>query len=222
MKCGSKLGPCSPVTREKLRQAMLGRTRGGKRPKKPRQQAPSNKVCVSCGEEKKISEFSPHAQMADGHLNQCRGCRYEYVKQWLVRRWGDITTARRVNYERQIELGSIKRQAPQKYGRDQLARKRAVLRYTHKRRSRTRSSTELDLFVFDEAMRLCQQRNQLTGGRWSIDHIVPLHGRNVSGLHNACNLQVVPLRWNELKKNLHMDPYWPMVPTGVERRWMGY
>lgn len=79
----------------------------------------------------------------------------------------------------------------------------------HKRRLQTANTTELDDFAFDEAIRLRDARAKVTGIRWSLDHIVPLNYRTASGLHNAFNFQVVPLRWNELKRNTSMEAYWP-------------
>ena len=36
---------------------------------------------------------------------------------------------------------------------------------------------------------------------WSVDHIVPVQGENVCGLHVEQNLRVIPLRENIVKKN---------------------
>lgn len=49
--------------------------------------------------------------------------------------------------------------------------------------------------------RLAAQRARETGIPHEVDHIVPLLGKMVSGLHVEDNLRVVPRRINRLKSN---------------------
>jgi hypothetical protein len=48
-----------------------------------------------------------------------------------------------------------------------------------------------EMWVIGEAYDLAQKRTQMTGKDWHVDHIVPLQGKNVSGLHVSSNIQVI-------------------------------
>lgn len=60
---------------------------------------------------------------------------------------------------------------------------------------------ELDEFAISEAHALAALRNAATGERWEVDHVYPIAGRRVCGLHVAGNIQVVPLAYNRRKSN---------------------
>jgi hypothetical protein len=60
---------------------------------------------------------------------------------------------------------------------------------------------ELTDFVFEQAISLRDKRKMMLGGIWEIDHIIPLQGKLVSGLHVWNNLRVIPQTENRSKYN---------------------
>lgn len=63
-----------------------------------------------------------------------------------------------------------------------------------------------DYWLMEQAYELAQLRNKATGFSWHVDHIIPLQGFNVSGLHVPTNLQVIPA-----KTNLSKGAKWVLV-----------
>ena len=60
---------------------------------------------------------------------------------------------------------------------------------------------ELTDFVGKEAHALAKIRERVVGGKWSVDHIIPIRGKVVSGLHTWNNLQVILMQQNRSKFN---------------------
>jgi hypothetical protein len=173
------------------------------------------KACRKCNVTKSLIDYAKHHQMRDGHLNICKACNLLYLSDYRDKH----PTRRAEEYKRWRLREGLPTQAEAVEARAGkiIGRKASQLKYSHKRRllllERTNTVTELDEFVFEEAVKLSAEREKLTGFRWSVDHIVPLCHEQASGLHNAFNFQVVPLNWNSWKGNRNMIELTMGIPT---------
>jgi len=70
------------------------------------------------------------------------------------------------------------------------------------KRVRYRTPKYANKFFILEAYRLAQLRTKLTGIRHVVDHIIPIKGKLVCGLHIETNLQVITAHENLRKSNV--------------------
>jgi len=61
--------------------------------------------------------------------------------------------------------------------------------------------TEDDHWIIQQAYELAALRTKMFGFNWEVDHVLPLQGKMISGLHVPTNLQVIPATLNRQKNN---------------------
>lgn len=90
------------------------------------------------------------------------------------------------------------------------ANKGAVCADANKRRAMRVNATpawltEWDWFVISQTYDIAAKRTSTLNDKYVVDHIVPLRGKNVCGLHTPTNLQVVHWSLNASKNNKWED-----------------
>ena len=141
----------------------------------------------------------------------------QYAREWYLRN-RELTIARARAWElANPEKTAEKKQRWRKKNPENVKKHKEIWRkknphklnaYVGKRRAakllRTpKWLTADDLFIIEEAYHVAKLRTELTNIPWHVDHILPLQGKKVSGLHVPGNIQVIPAKINLQKSNKH-------------------
>ncbi len=143
------------------------------------------KQCNDCLIFKNLSEFYKDVTCSQGVKNRCKRCQSSIdSKRFLNRR--DIHKAQQRIYDANNRDKNVARTAKKKAKR--------IKRYP-------KWLSELDKFIINEIYNLAKLRTSLLCVEFEVDHILPLQGRFVSGLHHPLNLQIITKSFNRSKSN---------------------
>ena len=186
------------------------------------------KKCTKCGIEKDESEFYKNKKAKDGLRHWCKACVSShmkpyrqvnaerlsaYKKDYCEKNREKIKEIWRVYSEKNRDL--INAKTRQYYVENKEKRGLYIKEWAHRNkgkcvlrslRHRNQKNTAKPIwaneFFIEEAYVLARLRTRLTGCKYEVDHIIPLQGKNVCGLHVESNLQVIPAKHNKVKHNL--------------------
>jgi hypothetical protein len=160
------------------------------------------KHCPECKTDKPFSMFSKNASRYDGLQSHCKDCR-------AARRKADYNK----NREKEISVNrawaennpdALKKKA-RKHRQSPHGRVYYRTKDAARRASRLNATPSWLTQEHHEQIKLiyahAKECEMLTGDKYHVDHIVPLQGENVSGLHVPWNLQVLPADINIAKSN---------------------
>jgi hypothetical protein len=164
------------------------------------------KKCNCCHIEKPQTEFYKKPTAKDGLFWWCRSCHKEKMKT----KYYELAATSEYREAERVRVLTFLRDNPDKrreygknYSRDHRAEINAKLkkRYAAKRNRTPSWLSQDDAWLIEQAYDLAQLRTQVFGFQWHVDHVIPLQGKLVSGLHVPHNLQVIPAWDNRSKSN---------------------
>ena len=158
------------------------------------------KTCSKCKESLPVSSFVKNGQQKTGLHPSCKDCDRERKRQYSYANRERLRLYSKKHYkdnkQEYNERGAIwRKDNPDKT-------RKHVRNYQCKKTKATPIwFGELDDFILEESFSLADTRENLTGIKWHVDHIVPLQGKEVCGLHVGNNIQVIPASENLSKSN---------------------
>jgi len=181
---------------------------------------PDLKVCFNCKEEKPLSAFYKNRSRKDGLDNCCKSCRSKIAAEHYQKNRDKCLTGMKKYYQenRNVILETKKKyhqenrdaiaEAKKAWRKEnpELASAHAASRRARKKQAQPPWLTEEHINQIKAEYKNSKRMKKLTGIEHHVDHIVPLKGENVCGLHVPWNLQVIPAKHN-LEKNNHFDDW---------------
>jgi hypothetical protein len=160
------------------------------------------KFCPKCSQTLPTTSFFKNKGRYDGLQGYCKNCKCLRDRQYDAEHKDFVNAAarrRRASGDsRQVHLDALARYRAKNQPirtKLQMARKSAKLKRT------PAWLTEFDLLKIKCLYQLAAMRSRESGYHWHVDHIIPLQGEFVSGLHVPDNLRVIPALDNMRKSN---------------------
>jgi len=169
------------------------------------------KTCTRCNFQKELLHFAQRKASSDGFNSACKECIFVY-KQSNKSNTSEYNKKYR---EKHRDVLIEKSNQWKKDNSEKVAlhkryyRKAEPLKHSvwdaNKRAKRLKRFptwlTEVDKQAISKVYEEAKQLSMITGVSHQVDHIVPLLGKNVSGLHVPWNLQVLTSLENNIKNN---------------------
>lgn len=178
------------------------------------------KKCTSCKLEKELSEFNRNKRNKDGHSTECRECAKKYLEEYRLRNKEILTIKNREFKEKNRETINSKnreRYKEKRLNESFMSRKRlANSLYKSNNKGKVNSdtakrhtskikrcclTTKEDFDIISLLYKEAENLTVTTGINHHVDHIIPLQGKLVSGLHIPSNLQILTEKENCSKHN---------------------
>lgn len=171
------------------------------------------KACTKCGEIKDISLFKTDKKGKDGKAAQCKECNKKYrlankdqISEYN-KKYYYADQEKAVNRVREYYFANHEER--KQANSERKKRKRAY--YTSKQMEREARKinatpswvTQEDKKTIEAKYAMAKWLSEVVGVLYHVDHIIPLRGKNVSGLHVPDNLRIITAEENMRKGNRH-------------------
>ena len=164
----------------------------------------NTKTCSKCKSKKLLTEFHYKANVKSKLTAQCKICIREHDKLRMRKKRKDpVTQSKLTIIRKDLVFRAKKAVYDAAYRKNNRAAYNfyAANRYAAKSHRTPIWLTDRDRKVIWGFYQIAAMLTKHNKEPWEVDHIIPLLGENVSGLHTPSNLQLLTKRENSSKNN---------------------
>lgn len=183
----------------------------------------SYKTCTTCFEEKLLEGFYINRNSPDGRMTKCKDCNKKASREYKERNKEKIQAYSKKYLKKYYQENREEKLAWQKkYREDNLSARKEYDKKRHKtyyeenkhlymERASKRRAAKLNAIPpwvdkkhrdrIASIYKACRNVSKRSKKKHHVDHIVPLQGENVCGLHVWWNLRIIPAEMNLSKGN---------------------
>jgi len=162
-----------------------------------------------------VEQIAERKSYMDAYNANRRQAQIEFSKQYYIKNKKQISqtkkeyrdankeiiaTTKKLNYEKYKEKHLAQKKEYRALNKGKINALNAARKKVIKQQTPNWVDTVEKWFIL-ETYELAALRTKMFGFSWNVDHIIPLQGKIVSGLHVPSNLQVIPAIENIRKKN---------------------
>ena len=157
------------------------------------------KTCTKCSVEQPLSDFYNNRKAADGKASWCKACQTAANKRYAKANPEKMAANVRKHYSSLTPEEKAAHNRKKHENKDKAKLRAKVA----KRRAAKLNATPAwaDMEAIDFVYHAAKAIEEEYGTKWHVDHIVPLQGDSVCGLHVAGNLQLLSPTKNLSKSN---------------------
>ena len=175
-----------------------------------------------CGEIKSLELFGNSKRFKDGKHSRCKEC-LAYLERTRIARQTDEWKSRNTEYKKQYYIENkdkIKAKSKayreanteslkvyhRQYSRNNKGKINAIGAKRHAAKMQ-RNVGWSDNWKIEQFYIVARKLTKLYGVEFHVDHVIPLQGELVSGLHVETNLQIITAKENHIKSNSFTPEY---------------
>lgn len=158
------------------------------------------KICSCCKQFKDFSNFFKSKRTKDGFNGQCKICSNLGVAKWIAKNLEKSAIYKKTYTVKNLEKVKLSKKKYADNNKGKMTT-RANKRRASKLNRTPSWLTKEQLKEIEQWYVIAKDLQWLSEEPLQVDHIVPLQGKNVSGLHVPWNLQILPRSLNISKGN---------------------